>query len=109
MTNNGKTTTEQPPDKEPAVNEFPARGLVDDIETLDVEPARTSNASGLAALGASLDPKNWQTHRFVMTGGHSAGGVVYNSSISSKRRIHIEIDTEALTATYTETSHFDDG
>jgi hypothetical protein len=71
-------------DAAPPRNEFPARGLVDDIDTLDVGPAQRAGATGLAALGASLDPKNWNTHRFVITGGHSASGVVYNSSVTSK-------------------------
>lgn len=98
-----------PPVSAPALDEFPARGLVDDIDTLSVEPARRPGLTGLAALGASLDPATWRTHRFVMSGGHSASGVIYNSSVTSTRSIRIEIDTKALTATYSEHSDFDDG
>jgi len=98
-----------PPPDPSKRNEFPARGLVDDIDTLAIEPARDPKSTGLAALGTSLDPRSWQTHRFVITAGHSASGVVYNSSVTSKRAIRIEIDIQALTALYEETSRFDDG
>lgn len=119
---NGRTTVEpapeskfqgedldlMPPPDSTKRAEFPARGLVDDIDTLSVEPARAPGVSGLAALGASLDARSWQTHRFIMTGGHSVSGVVYNSSVTSKRVIRIDIDTNARTATYEETNDFDD-
>lgn len=104
----GQTRSQElPHEQAPLLDEFPARGLVDDIDTLDIVPEPTT--TGIAAIGASLDPANWRGHRFIVTGGHYAHGVVYNSSVTSSRRIRIEIDVDAMTATYIEHSNFDDG
>ncbi len=96
--------------EEVGVSEFDCRDLIDSLPpdggVLAPKPAR--GLKGVALVNRSREPLPG-TKEWVLDGGRSATGAIYNTYLIAHMKIELEIDLENMLAYYFETSSWDDG
>lgn len=103
--NNGRRSSTDQED----LLEMPEGELLDSLPPQPIQLRPKPRRTGMAQLAELHDPAAYQTNQWILRGGASAQGVIYNSTITSRVKVRVELDLDLMVVWYFEETDLDDG